>query len=996
MEFPHILVISASAGAGKTMTLSERYIKFLISPEIKTSARNILAITFTNKAAGEMKERIIFDLKKMALGDSKNKELAEKKLNELLDNYSDFKVQTIDSFLTSVTTASALELGIPPHFEIEMSSSQAFNFALDELLSQVYHNSPLEAIFLNFVDELLHINSRITWNIKNEILTNISSLRKLEVLKGLKVKRVCTSEDIKKLRTNLIKDVEGFCEMGKEKVMFNTHFKRAVDNFRNDAHYQPWESKMFLKDAVNEICNKGSIITPSHQKIWQEIRQGISSLAEMTAHCRFAPFIDIISHFDEGVDSFKKHMQIIFIEDLNILLNTFLENEGAVPEVYFHLGDRIAHFFIDEFQDTSRSQWQTLFPLIEEALSKTGSLFYVGDKKQAIFGFRGGESALFDEAKANFPSVEKEKIKEEFPEINYRSRENIVEFVNNTFCQENLSHWAEEVKLSIPFETYLHSQQKSKEKFRGGYVRIESIDEPLDKDELYPKIEQYLVDVIQNKIIHRFSPGEVTILVRTNDEASWVTRVLTGAGIAVASEMTLDISSHHLIQEIVCFLKFLNSPIDNLSFAGFLQGDIFLKASGLTHFTIYSFLLKNRIKRKALYTLFRDEFPEVWESHLENYFQMVGFLPPYDLVSKILKGYNVFQEFPNEEGFFFQLLEVLKNTEVEGENSLKSFLARWNKDEEEKKDFQVVLPGYANAIRVMTIHKAKGLGFPVVIYPFAYLEKSTINEIYEKDGEGIIPYRIVEKYREASAKLRELYEREFTAQLIEGLNIFYVALTRAIDELYIFLPKFKGHKKLPVPILEPRLEIGSPLIQTPKTLEQRKSHIYPPQVNEWQDKLYRPKINIDELRDTGRKKAKERGIFIHEFLAGIERLSEQWEEEIENRFGTLSQDKQEIIPILRDFFKREEMRKWFMLAPDISIYCEKEIVDESGQQYRVDRLLVWQDKVVVIEFKSGEPQSAQHQKQVNTYLRLLSKIYPDKTLEGWLLYVDELVSRKNE
>ncbi len=1011
MKFPHIQVITASAGSGKTFTLSERYINFLLSPEINAYPCNILAITFTKKAAGEMKDRIISHLKEIAMGDSELKQVAANKLDELLDKYSDIKIQTIDSFFTSISRASALELRLPPDFEIVLDPKPTFNFVLDELLSQVYPNSQgirLNNIFLNLLSELITIKDELGWNIKSQILENIRNLIERESLTAQKVMKVSVASDIEKIHILLKDFIQDFLKREGDGLVFDKRFIMAVDKFMANKKYQPWESAYFLKDGMEELCNKGSIITPSHEDMWQRIRRGVTCLTEITAHCRYAPFIDIISLFDEGLASFKARAQMIFIADLNRQLKNFLSQEGIVPEVFFHLGERISHFLIDEFQDTNRLQWGNLFPLIEETLSKAGSFFYVGDKKQAIYGFRGGESALFDEIKESFDSVDAENIQEEFPKINYRSRENIIGFVNYIFSSENLTRWAENnsiIDLPAILKTYQHSEQEANlnnVESHGGFVRVEVIspNNPLKTEDMVIEVKKTLIGLIREQILPRFSPDNIAILVRTNNEAIQITNALTMANIPVASPVTLDIFSHNLIQEVVAFLSFLDSPIDNFSFACFICGEIFLEASGLSKETINTFLLEHRQSPKPLYTLFRDRFRDVWQGDLEEYFQAVGFLPPYDLVSRILKKYNVFQNFSDEEGVFYQLLELLKQGETEGRNSLKAFLTFWNSHEENPKSFQVVLPDYMDAVKVLTIHKAKGLGFPIVIIPFAYLKNEPIVEVYEENDGAFIPYRINEKMADASPKLKKLRQSKFTAGVTEELNIFYVALTRAINELYIFIPNYKK-RTLPLPIFfkypikDSIFEIGSQLEGAEVFHKQIKKHIYPPLTNEWQDKLCRQKVTIDELIDPVRKKAIEKGIFIHKLLSRVERLSEQrWEEEIEDKLSLKIQE-ESISSLLRIFFRDERLRRWFTLPEDVSVFCEKELIDSDGKEYRVDRLLIFPDKVVVIDFKSGEPQDKEHKRQIMDYLRVVADIYPNKVV-GWLVYIDEAIQEMVE
>ncbi|MDI6781703.1 MAG: UvrD-helicase domain-containing protein [bacterium] len=1010
LTFPHIRAISASAGSGKTHTLKKRYLDFLFSKTFR-SFSDILAITFTNKATGEMKKRIITELKGKALQGSK---IAERRLDELFDRYSDFRIQTIDAFLTSIAAASALELGFPPHFKITLSQKPIFNLVLDELLDMVQPDSEdgITQCLLNFLDEIL----KPGWNIKEMILDKIDELKDQATLRGYRLQRKFSYQEFKEHEKMLRGVVAEFREMNADSLNFNKHFIKAAESFINGKQY-PWDSKMFGKDDIFEICNKGSNITLDHEKTWQEIRAGVSLLAEMTSHIHLCPFIDVITLFDEALELFKNRERIVFMTDLNIRLRDFLHKQGIVPEVYFYLGDRISHFFIDEFQDTSRLQWENLFPLIEESLARAGSLFYVGDKKQAIYRFRGGDSTLFDEAKKAFLSVD--DVRDEFLEINYRSREQIISFVNHIFSHDNLKKWIEENKsiqekgadLSGIYDTYSHVQQEPNqvERARGGLVSVRKIllDEKSNKDEIDTEIGLQLVSLLKDQILPRFSRCNVAIIVRTNKEAAWITRILSAQDIPVASEKTVDISSNHLIGEIVRFLTFLDSPMDNFSFTCFIAGDIFCRTVGLKQEDVFAFLLENRKNSQPIYTMFREKYEEIWKIYIEPYFHAVGFLPVYDLASKIFKGYKVFQNFPGYEGFFYQLLEILTYGESMGEGSLKAFLAKWNdKDQAERTDednkiFQAVLPDYVDAVKIWTIHKAKGLQSKVVIIPFAYLNNKPINMVYEIDkDDNCIPYQIDKKRSGVSSRLEELYQKEFSLQLIDELNAFYVALTRAENELYLFVPEYKSmSEKLPAPIFFDK-DRGEPVEDgsqgKPLSCLSTKQRIYPQTLHEWQDKLANKKKNI---KDT---EAEQRGRLVHEFLAGIKQLSMEWEREMEGILAALPEEQQRIIPLMRRFFGSKDVRRWFVLTDEnkVDVYCEKEIVDAYGLIHRPDRIMVFPDRVIIIEFKTGDVYNEAHRQQVMEYLSLAADIYMDKRdkrdkrdkkLEGWLVYVDELI-----
>lgn len=1008
MDFPRILTVAASAGSGKTYALSERYTTLLLEPTIGALPRNILAITFTKAATEEMKGRIISSLKETALSNSPIRRSANEKVEELLIKYSDFKVQTIDSFLAAIVKSSALELGLSPQLEVIPESISHLNLVLDELFSHIRPGSQgkdkeITGRFLSLLNELLQTDPEIGWDIRQVILKNISELKQ-RTSRGQRLKEMFSYEDAARKRKEIKKSIKAFLNDYGDVLIFKEHFTRAAHRLLKEKEFQPWESKMLLKESITELCKKNSLTSGIPQEEWEGIQRNISSLAEITAHCHFAPFVSFFTLFEETMRALKNRQRIVFVEELSAQLKAFLTAGGAVPEIYFHLGDRISHFLIDEFQDTSRLQWESLFPLIEEALSRGGSLFYVGDKKQSIYGFRGGESALFNEAKGAFPSVEKENIEERFPEINYRSRKNIISFINKTFSIENLTLWTEHSGISeqlpeFSVVTYAHSRQKAFRGKEGGLVRVEKISpgEPLGREELDTKLGERLIELIRDDITHRFSPRDIAILVRKNTEVSWITRTLSSVGIPIASEKTLNISSNCLVQEIISLLTFLNSPPDNLSFACFISGDVFLKATALTREDIFSFLLHNRKSRSPLYVTFRDTFPEVWEKFLAECFQAVGFLPPYDLLCRIFRGYDVFQNFPDDEGFFYQLLEAIKISEGEGNGTLEAFLNLWHSGEEKKEGFQVILPEYTDAIKVMTIHKAKGLGFPVVIIPFAYLDNKSIQEVYGEERDSFIPYRLRRNYMSASPMLKKLYREELTMQLLNEINAFYVAVSRAESELYIFLPEYRSMAgKLLPPIIttESVLESGCPLSLTAPTPKKKKVPPSPAHISEWQEKLHRTHIKEHELTPFRGKGARERGIFTHKFLARIIKLSKNWEEEIEELLPQLAEGEKEIVPLTKRLLGKKEFKRWFFLPDDVQVFCEKEIVDTYGAAHRVDRLLVSVRSAVVIEFKYGEPRSDEHKEQVITYLKLLDEVFPDKNIEGWLVYVDEMKQEK--
>lgn len=274
LKFPHIIVTSASAGSGKTHTLSERYIDFLFStPFIPLS--NILAITFTNKATTEMKDRIIGKLKEKAIINSPEEEMASKRLNELFDRYSDFKIQTIDSFLTNIGTVSALELGFPPYFEITLNEQPTLNLVLDELLDRVRPDSRDEIThcFLQLIDEFLRLNPETGWGIKGTILQNISTLRGQTTLRGYKTRRAFSYKELEGCQRLVKENVAEFMRANRDLLKFNAYFEKAANSFVEN-NKDPWDSTMFSKILYLRFARRIQLSRLTTKKYGRRFGQG--------------------------------------------------------------------------------------------------------------------------------------------------------------------------------------------------------------------------------------------------------------------------------------------------------------------------------------------------------------------------------------------------------------------------------------------------------------------------------------------------------------------------------------------------------------------------------------------------------------------------------------------------------------------------------------------------------------------------------------------------
>ncbi|MEK7845896.1 MAG: 3'-5' exonuclease, partial [Nitrospinota bacterium] len=474
-----------------------------------------------------------------------------------------------------------------------------------------------------------------------------------------------------------------------------------------------------------------------------------------------------------------------------------------------------------------------------------------------------------------------------------------------------------------------------------------------------------------------------------------------------------------IIREIISLLQFLDSPIDNLKFVEFITGEIFMaavKSSGLSpnvfirerklELSDIFELLFRRVeegRRDYLYIWFKEHHPDLWQSLFEYLFNKVGYLPLYELVSLIYRTFKVFEKISGESAFLIRFLESIGSVEGRGMNNIKDFLEIVSEEGDES-ILEVFLPDYIDAVKVMTFHKAKGLGFPVVInmiYDGGQGRKDS--RYFEKDREKIRIHYIVKDFCDKSSKLAGLYSEKELDERIQDLNLLYVANTRAEKELYNIII----HKKRPTRYLKElfdNFENGKPVpICLKRRGESSQDKDFPGQ--EEPRGIIIPDRESFQFREEGeawsieRIEETRRGEFFHEILSRITFEDEKdIEEIIKNISATKKEkyDKEKVGKIIIEFLSLEDVRKWFKKQPNRQILREVEYVDEDGSLYRMDRLVIDPERITVIDFKTGEelpfpdkelPGQA-YRKQIKKYMKLLEKLYPQKECKGYLAFIE--------
>lgn len=1058
IRFPEFVILKASAGTGKTRALTLRFTQFLLSRHIRHNAPNqILAITFTRNATKEMKERIIGWLKKcyfLSAGGQPDRDLeeirslvtidrdklrprAEEILDKILRNYSDFQVTTIDSFMSSIFKAAAVELGVSPDTEIVIDSSPVVSYAFSRLMNNIRPGSPE---FNHFLEVCLHLkemrgsSSPFAWDPARELETVFINLNR----KLAGANRRPVQMDLAEIRKELA-SLEIEFQQARERV---SELVSAWGGCRKDSKLLQFLPKNRLSDW-DEYDFK--ILHGKQQKLPDQVARELLRLKgiidryqEIQAGIFYQPHIKVYNLFLEVLERTRKERGMVFLEDIHSRLGRYLET-GIVPDIYFSLGTEIYHYLIDEFQDTSPLQWQNLYPLIENALAQGGSLFIVGDTKQAIYGFREADYQIMVNlinGQEGFASV-RPRIAE--LRHNWRSRKELLEWVKKIFpdgikkemAWKEAEHWQEAAAASL-LDNF-DCRPAAPDKSAPGYAELKLI-RPKDKknqdgynpedghgdengEEPDSPEKTEVQNLIQELLDRGYRHSDLAILAYENEKVKEVATWLNEKGIPFIPYSALDIRSRPIIREILSFLQFLDYPLDDFNLAVFLFGHLFqhrLRADGLSLQTdiLREFILENRQQNGGpLYTSIREHFSEIWNSYFEDFLRTTGYLPLYDLVTQVYGVFKPLDLFPGETGSLVKLLEVIKNFEGQGKSNLRDFIKFSEEATDDKNVWTIDVPENLEAVKIMTIHKAKGLGFPVVIL-LLYREQWKGEDFYLMDfpkdifpdWDGYQPVRVLKinsKAGESSSYLKRTYEQHRKRDRVNKLNTLYVALTRAREELYVI--GVKKRNEYPFTLLESILDLkisdrdasskSRPTTRKKKTENgsqgPRKAVFKIIQAGKFPEASSRTGLNYYE---------KKRGELMHRLLAAVEYLEGDPEKIISEALSQVgpgeltSAELEEVKRTLREFLARPEVATWFKPCPGRTIHREIELADSQGRLYRADRVVVDREAVTVIDFKTGrseEPELVRlYYGQLQGYISMMSDIFPGKKVSGILMFPD--------
>jgi len=1027
-------IIIASAGAGKTHTLTETYIKMLEESYNSGNARpfrNILAVTFTNKATDEMKERILEKLFiKAADGDHES----ETFLKDILHDYSGFNVSTIDRFFQVVMKTFARELGQYGSYNVELDTKEVIAQAVDRMMDTLGEekNKPLLDWLVDY--SLSVINEGGSWDVRRE-LCNFSELLFKEdfLLQRGKVESLYQSgtestetsttdskkvnsflkmlnsfikkfeEDAKRVAEEIISDYDRVNDTlpvlkipprnGFVKITQGTYLNNAGELYcekYNDAYLwckSPKPGKettmveQYKADYARELKNKADTLKKHFSDNYTAYNTAIIIRKNIY-------LLGLTADIFREINAYLKENNLILLSRTADILNRIID-ESDTPFIYERIGNRIDHILLDEFQDTSKLQWKNFEPLIDNNISQDNGNLIVGDVKQSIYRFRGSDSSLL----INLP--ESKNVEPRVIEENWRSAETIVKFNSDFF---------EAITKDDPYAKEIYSDCRQKmpdirinksniNRYNAGAVKVRLFE--VDKEDK-KAWEQNALDALAGKADDINDFGEIgrmqedgyklkdiTILVRTNNEGKMVVDKLISKGINVVTEDVLMLGYSRAVLKIVTLLKHIDNPEDQI----------------------------NRLMLRNLFT--ENENGEMNIPEMPD----LTTLSLYESCEEIIR--TIFDQVPDYEIEFVQaFLDEVNAFMTRKGSDVPAFLEWW---EETGQNVKISSSSDQDAVCVMTIHKAKGLGFKAVIIPF-FKEKTTVKTglfapylwCIPKEKKlkeiGLVPVRYTTK---GYTDFDEEFEKEKKETHIDTLNIAYVAMTRAYFEMVIYSPDLSEEENMAYKLssfvrkqaesgkmkecsdgyFELRANNGN--WRYYKALEfaseqergrQEKIEVIEKGITPHKVKSFRSIPIGDRLEQSFRSRdffefekdplesPRIKGLVLHDILSEINTLDDL-EAAIDRAVIQGDLKKSECEDAKNFLAKRIESiakRHWF--DGSYEVLNEQEILIKNGETQRPDRILIGKDHTIVIDYKFGKHDDSKYHKQVRDYMKNLEQI----------------------
>lgn len=1008
MQRPSFSIYDASAGSGKTYALVKEYLKIILVANKNDAYRNILAITFTNKAVHEMKSRIVGSLSEFSKEEPSTKGLSlmqdlaietelsiiqiktksQQIIKHIIHNYAAFDISTIDKFTHKVIRAFAHDLGLPMTFEVTLDTENLLIEAVDAIIAQAGEDETLTKLLIDFTMEKTDDDK--SWDISREILDTgrlvLNENNRNEIV-HFKDKSITEFVEIKNKLSKACKVLE------KETVEFAIEAielieKNRIDTksfsrgtFPNhlqsiaDGKFNP-KNKMFreFEDiSINKTAKDSALIEniiPQLLQILDKIYKDFEKRGFYKAFLKNITPLSLLNTVSNELAKIQSEQNVLSITEFNAIIHREIQNQPA-PFIYERLGERYRHFFIDEFQDTSEMQWQNLIPLIDNATSsefdgEKGTLMIVGDPKQSIYRWRGGKAEQFIElSNEQNPFNNPDKVLKHLDK-NYRSYSQIIEFNNDFFQLLSCEFEHEDYK-----DLYAnHSRQKSNDKV-GGYVNISFIpkvetseedEDSLDKTELYLLATLNTIQKVQKL---GFEYKDIAILTRKRSQGIAIANYLTEQSIPLLSSETLMIQNATEVRFIIHLLKYLKNNADLEAKAYFLH---YVAEHIQDKLPVHDFIAKGMgEKQEAAFENWLMSF------EISLSFENIRKKSLYEAVETIISKFLN----PKISNAYVQyFLDIVLERDVRNQAGISDFLSFWDKNGEK---FSIPSPEGKNAVRIMTIHKSKGLEFPVVIMPFAEedysrkpKDKLWLNAEEEEFG---LPKVLIDNSSAVEGfgdDASTIYGQKKQEELLDNINVLYVALTRAEEQLYVisnlnvtskgevkkndmsafFINYLMSRGEFEQDKLE--YEFGNPTKLSPENPKTSALKTIPLVTEILNPKSIKIAQREALMWGTHQQEAIEYGNVIHEILSFVKTKKDielAITKSIESGLIKMNQ-KNIVLKTIQEIINHKELESYF--AEGNEVLNEQTIIQKEGKSIKPDRMVLTNNKeVFLLDYKTG-------------------------------------------
>ena len=987
-----IKVLKASAGSGKTYRLAKEYIRLLLESGKADAYRHILAVTFTNKATDEMKRRILKELNTLSREPEQSKYLkdlqddtalsvaeiqarARQQLSGILHDYSSFAVSTIDRFFQQTLRAFSREIGQFSSYQVQLDREALVTESVDRVLDGLGEEGDrelLDWITLSVQEDLRESGRLSLEEPLQEVATSLSTLpegkdsfpreRLKSVRKDCEALTSAFRQEVSEAAKACLKALE---EAGVDPQDSDHHFLASLYNYTDPDAFPGKPTDSFLKKASDPERwfpkSRAHLLAQLHGALDEPLARFAACFAQPYKEYKTACTIQgqlyslgVAGELREAFTQIQREKNLLSLDDSNTILKGIIDGADA-PFIYEKLGVRFDDFLLDEFQDTSDIQWDNFRPLVRNSESGGHPSLVVGDVKQSIYRWRGSDWSLLGER------LEKEfgQVKTESLQQNWRSCAAIVQF-NSDFFAYAAAELDRLNGTSVISRLYADVKQESKvDDSAPGSVQVDFVEDEMAE----------ILETLSQLRSRGAAWSDIAILVRGNAEGSDIAAALVAEGIPVVSDDSLFVKSSVTVRRLVSQLSLVEAPPDESqnSADGYLARsmDVNIPAGYHSLVDLSESLLRD----------IREAAPEVFDA-----------------------------EVPYIQSFMDNLSDWVST----GGNNLNAFLKAWD-----AADPKIASPQLGNSVRVMTIHKAKGLEFPFVLVPFA--EKVTLYKAdtswyspaaegtaLEKEADSV--YLVQLDSGAADSLFEEDYYRERVNQSIDNLNVFYVALTRAKNGLKVIAslpPKNTSEPKNLSQVLYNYVgglhyEFGEPY--DPRNIQREKADAealeatyasYPANSGE---RLRVSPEAADYFGEDGsfgpEASSRIRGSVLHDILSRV-RVPGDLPGAV--RTAVLSGElpasvRDESLALLQERIASVEARGWF--APEARVLNEATVIAPGGGEYRPDRVVLKPDgSVDIVDYKFGARKEA-YQRQVQRYVRLYQGMGYEK-VTGYLWYLED-------